>query len=522
MAVGPPLYVTTPIYYVNADPHIGHAYTSVICDAACRFAKLDGRESRLVTGTDEHGEKVEESAKAKGMEPLEFATQVSRRFQTLADTYDVGYDRFIRTTEAQHKDVVVDVWNRLVDRGHIYLGQYEGWYCVRDECFYTDSELVEGKAPTGAEVEWRAKEASYFFKLSAWTEPLLQLYEDNPDLIQPTSRRNEVVAFLKEGLRDLSISRTSFKWGIGVPEDEEHVMYVWVDALCNYLTAAEFMVDGQAATADFNKWWPGAAHVIGKDILRFHGVYWPALLMAAGLPPPRRLFVHGWWTKDGQKISKSLGNTVEPFDLVRDYGVDACRYFLLSEVPFGNDGDFSQEVMLKVANGYLANAVGNYAQRVTTMIAKNCDGLAPEPPSNFQPSEDDLPLLEAAQNLAEAMRPHMEDMKVHLALRAVEAVVRDANRHFDASAPWLLKKNDPARMREVLAVSLEVTRCVALAYQPFMPRAMDKLLTQIGVPEEAEFRTFEAIRTQPVPFETRLNTPEAIFPRIDATTLAAI
>ena len=291
-----PLYVTTPIYYVNAAPHVGHAYTSVACDAAARFARLDGREATLVTGTDEHGEKVEESAAAKGVEPLEFATSVSNTFRELADSFDIKYDRFIRTTDDDHKVAVEALWKRLEDAGQIYLGSYEGWYCVRDECYYTEGELVDGKAPTGAEVEWRAKEPSYFFKLSDWGDKLIELYEKE-DILGPKSRKNEVLSFLKmEELRDLSISRTSFKWGLQVPGDPDHVVYVWVDALTNYLTAIGF------PNGDWESTWSGATHVVGKDILRFHAIYWPAMLMAAGLPVPKKIYAHGWWTKDGQKI----------------------------------------------------------------------------------------------------------------------------------------------------------------------------------------------------------------------------
>ena len=505
----PPFYCTTPIYYVNAAPHIGHAYTSVACDAAVRFAKLDGRRAMLVTGTDEHGEKVEESAKAKGVAPLDFATEVSATFRDLAESFDVDFDRFVRTTEPAHARAVEKLWKALEANGMIYLGSYEGWYCVRDECYYTESELVDGKAPTGADVEWKAKEPSYFFKLSAFREKLIDLYEGDEDALGPKSRRNEVLSFLKgEELRDLSISRTTFKWGLSVPGDDDHVIYVWVDALANYLTALGYGGDDDA----WRDMWAGATHVVGKDILRFHAVYWPALLLAADLPPPKKIFAHGWWTKDGAKISKSLGNVVVPAELLADYGVDATRYFLLSEVPFGGDGDFSRTAMLAAANGFLANAVGNLCQRCCTMIAKNCGGHAPALPD--EPTDDDAALLAAARGLGDAMRPHADALRLDKALSEVEAVVRAANRYFDSMEPWKLKKSDPDRMGDVLAVSLETLRCIAIAYQPFMPDAAGRMLALLGVAEGPD-RMLAALPAGGVPAGAALPKPKPVFPRIE-------
>ena len=505
----PPFYCTTPIYYVNAAPHIGHAYTSVACDAAVRFAKLDGRRAMLVTGTDEHGEKVEESAKAKGVAPLDFATEVSATFRDLAESFDVDFDRFVRTTEPAHARAVEKLWKALEANGMIYLGSYEGWYCVRDECYYTESELVDGKAPTGADVEWKAKEPSYFFKLSAFREKLIDLYEGDEDALGPKSRRNEVLSFLKgEELRDLSISRTTFKWGLSVPGDDNHVIYVWVDALANYLTALGYGDDDDA----WRDMWAGATHVVGKDILRFHAVYWPALLLAADLPPPKKIFAHGWWTKDGAKISKSLGNVVVPAELLADYGVDATRYFLLSEVPFGGDGDFSRTAMLAAANGFLANAVGNLCQRCCTMITKNCGGTAPALPD--EPTDDDAALLAAARGLGDAMRPHADALRLDRALSEVEAVVRAANRYFDSMEPWKLKKSDPDRMGDVLAVSLETLRCIAIAYQPFMPDAAGRMLALLGVAEGPD-RMLAALPAGGVPAGAALPKPKPVFPRIE-------
>ena len=479
------------------------------CDAAVRFAKLDGRRAMLVTGTDEHGEKVEESAKAKGVAPLDFATEVSATFRDLAESFDVDFDRFVRTTEPAHARAVEKLWKALEANGMIYLGSYEGWYCVRDECYYTESELVDGKAPTGADVEWKAKEPSYFFKLSAFREKLIDLYEGDEDALGPKSRRNEVLSFLKgEELRDLSISRTTFKWGLSVPGDDNHVIYVWVDALANYLTALGYGDDDDA----WRDMWAGATHVVGKDILRFHAVYWPALLLAADLPPPKKIFAHGWWTKDGAKISKSLGNVVVPAELLADYGVDATRYFLLSEVPFGGDGDFSRTAMLAAANGFLANAVGNLCQRCCTMITKNCGGTAPALPD--EPTDDDAALLAAARGLGDAMRPHADALRLDRALSEVEAVVRAANRYFDSMEPWKLKKSDPDRMGDVLAVSLETLRCIAIAYQPFMPDAAGRMLALLGVAEGPD-RMLAALPAGGVPAGAALPKPKPVFPRIE-------
>ncbi|MGI9498794.1 MAG: methionine--tRNA ligase, partial [Geminicoccaceae bacterium] len=368
-------YVTTPIYYVNDVPHIGHAYTTLACDAMARFAKLDGKEVRFLTGTDEHGQKVEKAAEGRGIAPQAFTDELSERFRELAGHMGVSNDDFIRTTEERHKRGVQALWRKLVDAGDIYLGGYAGWYAVRDEAFYTESELVDGKAPTGAPVEW-VEEPSYFFRLSAWEEKLLSFYEENPDFIAPQSRRNEVISFVKGGLQDLSISRTSFSWGIPVPDDPDHVVYVWLDALTNYMTALGYPDED---AANYKKFWPADVHVIGKDILRFHAIFWPAFLLAADLQPPKRVFAHGWWTIEGEKMSKSLNNALDPYELIETYGLDQLRYFLLREVPFGNDGDFSRTAMVNRINSDLANDYGNLCQRVLSMIAKNCGGRVPQP-----------------------------------------------------------------------------------------------------------------------------------------------
>jgi methionyl-tRNA synthetase len=498
-------YVTTPIYYVNDVPHIGHAYTSLACDVLARFMRLDGRDVFFLSGTDEHGQKVEKSAAAAGIDPQSFTDRVSQNFRDLMRTMNFSNDDFIRTTEPRHIKAAQALWSKLVERGQIVLGAYAGWYSVRDEAYYTESELVNGKAPTGADVEW-VEEPSYFFKLSEWQDRLLEFYERNPDFIAPRSRRNEVISFVKSGLRDLSVSRTSFKWGVPVPGDEAHIMYVWLDALANYLTASGYPdIDGAA----FQKWWPADLHMVGKDILRFHAVYWPAFLMAADIAPPARVFAHGWWTNEGQKISKSLGNVIDPLQLVETYGLDPVRYFLLREVGFGNDGDFSHSQMIKRINTDLANGLGNLAQRSLSMIQKNCGGVAPTP----QPfTQADEALLASARALYGEVKNALEEQAFHRALDAIWSVVTDGDRYVDEQAPWALKKTDPTRMATVLYVLAETVRHVALLVQPFMPDAATKLLDQLAVPQDARNFT-DACLQRALPTGTALPAPVGVFPR---------
>ncbi|MGI9452818.1 MAG: methionine--tRNA ligase [Geminicoccaceae bacterium] len=501
-------YVTTPIYYVNDVPHIGHAYTTIACDAMARFAKLDGKAVHFLTGTDEHGQKVEKAAKDRGIEPQAFTDELSQRFRDLVAYMDISNDDFIRTTEERHKRGVQDLWRKLVAAGDIYLGGYAGWYAVRDEAFYTESELVDGKAPTGAQVEW-VEEPSYFFRLSAWEDKLLAFYEENPDFIAPVSRRNEVVSFVKGGLQDLSISRTSFSWGIPVPDDPAHVMYVWLDALTNYMTALGYP---DQDSDRYEKFWPEAIHIIGKDILRFHAVYWPAFLLAAGLKPPKRVFAHGWWTIEGEKMSKSLGNALDPYELIETYGLDQLRYFMLREVPFGNDGDFSRTAMINRINSDLANDYGNLCQRVLSMIAKNCGGEAPQPRLGSETDEDKV-LNDAAEALLGTVREHMENQALHRVLEAIFDVVGLANRYVDAQAPWALRKTDQERMGAVLYHLAETIRRLALLTQAFMPTASEKILDQLAIPaERRSLDFFPSERGGLVPV-TELPKPAGVFPR---------
>jgi len=505
-----PFQITTPIYYVNDKPHIGHAYTSLACDVIARFMRLSGREVFFLSGTDEHGQKVEDSAAARDMAPQDFVDEVSVSFRDLLGSLSISNDMFIRTTNEDHKKAVQHFWEDLVDKGAIYLGSYEGWYSVRDECYYTESELVDGKAPTGAEVEWVTKEPSYFFKLSAFEDKLLELYDSNPDFIAPESRRNEVLSFVKGGLKDLSISRTSFKWGVPVPGDDDHVMYVWIDALANYISALGYPSMGDGT--DYDKYWPASLHVVGKDILRFHAIYWPAFLMAAGLPVPKRLFAHGWWTKDGQKISKSLGNVIDPLELIDKYGVDQTRFFLMSEVSFGSDGDFSDAKMIQKVNTNLANELGNLNNRVLTLVFKNCGKAVPAEIGPY--SEDDEAILSSVNSLREKASEHISNQSIHKYVNEVVSMVWEANQYIDKQAPWVLKKTDTERMATVLYVLMEVLRYVAIIYQPLIPGSASKILDMLTVPKNE--RSFEHLDAA---FKIKLGSPvtkpSPVFPRIE-------
>ncbi len=500
-------FVTTPIYYVNGAPHIGHAYTSVAADVLARWKRLDGYEVLFLTGTDEHGQKVEKAAHDAGQAPQTFVDGVSAQFQAMSALMGLTNDDFIRTTEPRHRVACQELWRRLRASGDIYLGQYEGWYAVRDEAFYDEDELQarpDGTrvAPTGAPVEW-VREPSYFFRLSAWQDRLLRLYDEVPAFVSPASRRNEIISFVRGGLRDLSVSRTSFSWGIPVPDDPGHVMYVWLDALTNYLSATGFPDE----TAPRWAFWPPDVHIVGKDIIRFHAVYWPAFLMAAGLPLPGCVFSNGWWTASGEKMSKSLGNAVDVVRLVETFGLDPVRYFLLREVPFGNDGDYSDAALVRRLNVELANDLGNLAQRTLSQVAKNCGGLLPE--RQAATAEDDA-LLDAAAALPDQVRDRLDRLAFGDALEDTWRVIRSANAYIDHQAPWALRKTDPARMAAVLAVLASVIRSIATVLQPFMPDSMARMLDQLGVPEAG--RTVAGL-AMAVPPGTALPAPQGVFPR---------
>ena len=494
---------------MNDRPHVGHAYTTLAADVLARWRRLEGREVFFLTGTDEHGQKVEKAAQDAGMDPQAFTDGVSRHFRDLGTSMGFSLDGFIRTTEPRHKRACAALWEKLAANGEIYLGHYEGWYAVRDEAFYGPDELTERDgvkyAPSGAPVEW-VREPSYFFRLSNWADRLIAFYEANPDFIAPPGRRNEVMAFVKAGLGDLSISRTSFRWGVPVPGDPAHVMYVWLDALANYITAAGYPDD----PAGFEKWWPADIHFVGKDILRFHAIYWPAFLMAAGMALPRRVFAHGWWTNEGQKISKSLGNVIDPVALVAEYGLDPVRYFLLREVPFGQDGDFSRAALVARNNGELANALGNLANRTLSLIQRNCEARLPEPAARL-PADAGLGAL--LDGLPGVVGGHLDRQEYHLALEAVMAAAREANGYITEQAPWALKKTDPARGEAVLRHLHDALRAFATVLTPFMPETMARLLDQLGVPEAA--RGLAALAT-PLPGGLALPPPEPLFRKIEA------
>ncbi|MEH2501395.1 methionyl-tRNA synthetase [Bradyrhizobium sp. AZCC 1578] len=502
-------FITTAIAYPNGLPHIGHAYEAIATDALARFQRLNGKDVFFLTGTDEHGLKMVQTAEAEGMGVAELAARNAGRFKEMDERLNVSFDRFIRTTEPDHHRSVQVVWDRMQQNGDIYIDTYSGWYSVRDEAYYAEEETVLGEdnvrlGPQGSPVEW-VEEKSYFFKLSAYQDRLLQLYETQPDFIGPDSRRNEVVSFVKSGLKDLSISRTTFDWGVKVPNDPEHVMYVWVDALTNYITGVGFPDENDPNW----RYWPADVHVIGKDIIRFHAVYWPAFLMSAGIPVQKRVYAHGFLFSRGEKMSKSVGNVVDPFNLADQYGVDQMRYFFLREVPFGQDGNYSHEAIVARINADLANDLGNLAQRSLSMIAKQLGGVLPEP-GEF--TDNDKAILAQADAMLETSRTAMATQQIHQWLNAVWAVVAEANRYFAGEAPWALAKTDPDRQKTVLYVTAEVVRQVAILTQPVMPDASAKLLDSLGIPNEKQARDFAALATRIKP-GTTLPPPVGVFPR---------
>ena len=507
-------YITTAISYPNGDPHIGHAYEMVATDAIARWRRLEGREVFFLTGTDEHGIKMVQTAQREGLTPQALADRNSARFKELAGALNISNSDFIRTTEARHVKSSQALWRRMAaaNNGDIYTSTYKGWYSVRDEAYFDDDELVEGEggkklAPSGAEVTW-VEEPSYFFRLSAYQDKLLKLYEEQPDFIAPKERRNEIISFVKGGLQDLSISRTTFDWGIPVPDAPGHVMYVWIDALTNYITGVGFPDD---KSASFQKYWPADLHVIGKDIIRFHMVYWPAFLMSAGIPVQKRVFAHGFLTSEGKKMSKSLGNVVDPFGVVDEFGADPVRYYFLREVSWGQDGDWGREKFVNRNNADLANNFGNLAQRSLSMIAKNFGSEMP--PRQLGSGEDNKIMAETIAAISR-MEEAMVTEQLHEAAGELVAALSAANLYFAEQAPWG-KKDDPARMGAILATTADVVRRCAIAAQPFVPASAGKMLDLLAVPEGERLLQHALDPDLVVAPGTRLPAPEPVFRKFE-------
>jgi methionyl-tRNA synthetase len=513
-----PFTITTAISYPNGRPHIGHAYEVIATDAVARFQRMMGRDVFFQTGTDEHGLKMAQTARGRGIEPRELADEMASYFKQMNETLNISHDRFIRTSEPDHHRASQAIWQAMQANGDLYLGRYEGWYSVRDEAFYDEKEIVEGEggvklSPQGTPVEWTVEE-SWFFRLSNYQDRLLALYESQPNFIQPDSRRNEIMRFVEGGLSDLSVSRTSFDWGVKVPGSDGHVMYVWVDALTNYLTGCGYPDDADRMA---RYWAEGGdiTHIIGKDIVRFHTVYWPTFLMSAKLPLPKQIFGHGFLLNRGEKMSKSVGNVADPMELADRFGVDQLRYFLLSEVTFGNDGSYSAEAIVARSNSDLANSFGNLAQRTLSFIAKNLEGRLPE-----QAAQDvDGELLRTIADAAQSFQTAMADLAPSVAIEAWMRAVFACNAYIDAQAPWALRKTDPARMEAVLATLYEAIASLAIMIQPVIPASAASLLDQMGVALEG--RGYAVIGSD---FYARLRAsgfilgaPKPLFPRLELT-----
>jgi len=501
-------YITTPIYYCNDYPHIGHAYTTIACDILARYHRLKNENVYFLTGTDEHGQKVEQAAIKKNISPKLLTDEMSKNFKKLVKFLNCTNNDFIRTSEERHKKSVQALWKILFENNQIYKGKYKGWYSIRDEAFYDEKELIKKNdslyAPSGAKVEW-LEEDSYFFKLSEWSDKLLDFYSKNPNFISPKTRYNEVISFVKSGLKDLSISRTTFNWGIPVPNDDKHIIYVWLDALQNYLSALGFP---DTDSTLYKTFWP-AVHIVGKDILRFHSVYWPAFLMAANFPVPKKIYSHGWWTNEGNKISKSLGNVIDPFELVDQFGLDEVRYFLFSQVPFGEDGDFSKKSIIDRINSDLANDYGNLVQRICLFIYKQCNGSID---NDSEYIDDDKKILIDSIEIFNKYKENMDNYLIDKAIKNLFKLISITNKYVDKQAPWNLKNNNIERMNNVLSISVELIKRIALMSYPIMPNKSEDILKIINFDtKEILFDNYKKINDKKIV----INKPLAIFPRYE-------
>ncbi|MBO8138141.1 MAG: methionine--tRNA ligase [Desulfotomaculum sp.] len=508
-------YITTPIYYPSDKLHIGHAYTTVAADAIARFKKLTGYDVYFLTGSDEHGQKIERTAKAKGQTPKEYVDKIVAGFKHLWGKLDVEYNDFIRTTEDRHKKVVEMFFEQLYKQGDIYKSSYKGWYCTPCETFFTEYQLAEGKCPDcGREVEL-LEEESYFFKMSKYADQWLKFIEENPDFIQPETRRNEMISFVKQGLEDLCVSRTTFDWGIKVPFDPNHVVYVWVDALTNYISALGY---GSENDDLYQKYWPADVHLVGKDIMRFHTIIWPIMLMALNLPLPKKVMGHGWLLLEGGKMSKSKGNVVDPLKLIDKYGADAVRYYLLRELPFGSDGYYSEEALAKRINNDLANDYGNLLSRTSSMLVKYQQGELRKPQPEGKLDEE---LINLAVETPKVVEENMNNLQISAALEAISKLVGRANKYLEETAPWSLAKDETktARLNTVLYNVIEVMRFATIMLSPFMPNIPEKVWAQIGIEDKKELQTWDSLRWGKLPEGTVVKKGKVLFPRIDLSTI---